>query len=198
MIFWIDSIPQSNSIIPNICSRAILTGQFPDYNKLCSLASGEYTNVHNTRTITITMAALTSPAIAMGPMSNLQCGHRFFCLHSKCIITPQQWTKLPLPDTIIHQLLDISMKERKWTNKSKQSHQSDTDTEYSISHRLEFDLLVTISMPPQFTHPDPVDQKDTTSIPTVTPIVPTSPSKDDDNHDRNNHHEDSDHNSVDP
>ena len=113
VIFWINSIPQSGSVIPDVCSKANMTGQFPYYHKHCSLAFGEYCHVHNPQNITNIMAARTSPAIAMGPTSNLQGGHNFFCLQTKRMIVCRQWTKLPVLDSVVEQIHNISLKERK-------------------------------------------------------------------------------------
>ena len=189
VIFWINSIPQVNSIIPNVCSRAILTGQFPDYNKHCSLSFGEYVHVHNPKTITNTMAARTSPAIALGPTSNIQGGHRFYCLESKRIMTRRQWVKLPLPDTVITQINDISMKERS-RRKSKKSAQTPVDTasEYVITHgdgnmpgpSHTSSLPTPMSVPPQYIHPDPMTQP-------VTAVTADDNSPHDDDNANNDH-----------
>ena len=104
VVFWLNSIPHNDSIIPNICSKAIVVGTYPDYNKHCKLAFGSYTHVHNTRTITNTMASRTSPAIALGPVSNLQGSYRFFCLETKRIVIRRQFTELPLPKSVIYQI----------------------------------------------------------------------------------------------
>ena len=49
VIFWINAISQENSILPNICSKAIMTGQFPDFNRYCKIDFGTYVHVHNPR-----------------------------------------------------------------------------------------------------------------------------------------------------
>ena len=178
VIFWINSIPQATSIIPNVCSRAILTGQFPDYDKHCSLAFGEYVHVHNPRTITNTMAPRTSPAIAMGPTSNLQGGHRFFCLESNRLITRRQWIKLPIPGTIIAQVNDISMKERQRRRKPKKSSTS-TVEEYTLTHGGTIDSTdssISTPLPTQINHPDPVTQTQNDSD----PALKSSPSRNND------------------
>ena len=43
--FWINSLPQENSILPNICSKAIMTRQFPDFEKHCRISFGTYVHV---------------------------------------------------------------------------------------------------------------------------------------------------------
>ena len=121
VIFWLNSIPQQNSVLPNDCSKAIMTGQFPDYAKHCQIGIRAYAHVHNLRNITNTMAPCTSPAIALGPISNLQGSHRFLCLNTKRIITRRQWTELPTPTNVIKLINDIVMKERKKSKEEKGS-----------------------------------------------------------------------------
>ena len=83
IIFWLNAISTSKSIIPNISSKTLLLGTFPKYNKHCTIPFGTYAHVHNPQTQTNTMAARTSPCISMGPTSNLQGSHRFYCLQTK-------------------------------------------------------------------------------------------------------------------
>ena len=159
VIFWINSIPQENSILPNICSKAIMTGQFPDFNKHCTIGFGTYVHVHNPRNITNTMAPRTSPAIALGPISNLQGSHRFFCLHTKRIINRRQWTELPIPKSVIDLIHSITMKERKRTKKKKLPPQD----EYTIvSGQQSTTQTIQDSDVPIYTsvqsHADPIDQ----------------------------------------
>ena len=87
VVFWLNSVPQANSIVPNTCSRAIIVGTYPDYEKHYKTTFGSYVHVHNPKANTNTMLSRTSPAIALGPMPNLQGSYRLYCLDTHRIIT---------------------------------------------------------------------------------------------------------------
>ena len=172
VIFWLNSIPQQNSILPNICSKAIMTRQFPDYTKHYQIGIRTYVHVHNPRNITNTMAPRTSLAITLGPISNLQGSHRFFCLHTKRIITCRQWTELPTPTNVIELINDKAMKERNRTKKKKD--QRKPTSEYSISSNNDPHIISSNDVQDHYvpiptnniSHGNPIDQ--ITSSPTNT------------------------------
>lgn len=164
VVFWINAIPQMNSIIPNICSKAIIMGQFPDFTKHCQLSFGAYVHAHNPRNITNMMAPQTSPAIALGPIPNIQGSHRFYCLDTKRMITHRQWTELPTPKSVIDLVHDVTMKERSRMKKAKRLIAN--ANEYLISAPYPPTKGVDIPnvpMPtpdviPKHTHGNPIDQ----------------------------------------
>ena len=156
------------------------------------------------------MASRTLPAIAMGTTSNIQGSQHFFCLQTKRILTCCQWTKLPIPDSIVQQFRYISMKERsQTTKKKKKSTPYEAPTKYHISHSssitntpvsttedasLAFTPTVpddtddgdpSSSDPPNVYHPDPVNQ-----IPSTESLDVSSTSDINDNDTNNNNHDD--------
>ncbi len=175
VIFWLNAIPQANSIIPNICSKAILTGQFPDFNKHCKIGFGTYAHVHTPRTITNTMAPRTTPAIALGPMSTIQGGHRFFCLQTKRIITRRQWTDLPMPDTVISLIHEITMKERKRMKKAVRK-QSENTPEYTISHISQSDADASSNTIQEPDVPAPIIDNDVAPVDQINNALPSTTS----------------------
>ena len=149
-----------------------MTGQFPDYTKHCQIGIGTYVHVYNPRNITNTMAPRTSLAITLGPISNLQGSHRFFCLHTKRIITCRQWTELPTPTNVIELINDKAMKERNRTKKKKD--QRKPTSEYSISSNNDPHIISSNDVQDHYvpiptnniSHGNPIDQ--ITSSPTNT------------------------------
>ena len=87
IIFWLNSIPQANSIIPNTCSRAIVVGKHHDYEKHYKTTFGSYVHVHKPKAITNTMLSRTLPVIALGSIPTLQGSYRLYCLDTQRIIT---------------------------------------------------------------------------------------------------------------
>ncbi len=187
VIFWLNAIPKDNAVLPNVCSKAVVTVQFPDFNKHCLLGFGDYVHVHNPRTITNTMAPRTSSAIAMGPTSSIQGSQRFFCLQTKRILIRRQLTKLPIPDFVIQQIHVISMKERGRLSKKQKKAANEAPSEYHISHGTGVDtsspVTVTVDsdtsdptavepspiQPPDISHPDPANQLPSPEHPTLSP-----------------------------
>ena len=186
VIFWLNSIPHTNTLITNVCSRAIITGQFPDFTKHCKVGFGTYVHVHNPRNITNTMDPRTSPAVALGPVPNLQGSQRFFCLTTRKVITRRQWIELPTPASVIAQVNDIAMKERGRMKPNK--YQDTISEEYHISHQLTKDHILNMKQ----NYVNPVDQTNNKNTqkehdpisPTMikaptTPTTPTTSTNDD-------------------
>ena len=145
----------------NTCSKAIIIGTYPDFDKHCKLSFGSYVHAHNPRTITNTMASRTSPAIALGPVSNLQGSYRFLCLETKRVITRRQYTELPLPKSVITQVAKMAMKEREHRStrmtKQKATKKEINDEDFNIEGiqkmSIEDDSPETIE-----THGQPINQ----------------------------------------
>jgi len=77
----------------------MITGQYVNYKRHCTLGFGSYAQVHDQHNND--MATRTTGAIALQPTGNTQSGHYIFGLTTGKRINRSHWTKLPMAAEVI-------------------------------------------------------------------------------------------------
>lgn len=101
-VFWLNQMPNKNSISDTLSPRAIVIGSQVDFKTHCRLPFEAYvqTREENEPTNDISFSR-TQCAISLGPSGNLQGGYKFLSLQSGKKITHRAFNEVPMPESII-------------------------------------------------------------------------------------------------
>lgn len=110
MVFWLNSVPPSEGIAPNMSPRTIMTGYKLDGCKHGCLSFGTYVQTHEKTDSTL--KARTTGAIALRPSGNAQGGYYFLSLSTGRRIAWYRWTVLPMPNEAIEALQRLAGGDR--------------------------------------------------------------------------------------
>ena len=100
-VFWVNAMPVKSGISTIFSPRELICHQKVDAKKCCKLLFGEYVKMHEEPTITNSMQARMRPAICLGPTGNFQGSIKFMCVETGLKIVIRNYTKLPMPDSVI-------------------------------------------------------------------------------------------------
>lgn len=82
-VLWINCVPNKAGVSNTLSPRTILAGVHPDCNRDCRIPFGAYAQVdEHTHPRNGTEQAQTTGAACLGPVGNLQGGHKFMNLSS--------------------------------------------------------------------------------------------------------------------
>ena len=84
-----------------------------DYKLDLRISYGEYAQVNAVNTIRNSMESRTEPAIALTSLGNLQGSFRFYCISTGGLVTRDQWTPLPLPNSVIEHMNKLAAGEKR-------------------------------------------------------------------------------------
>jgi hypothetical protein len=110
--FWINEFPPSSGVSAFYSPRTIMTGTALDFAKHCKLPFGAYAEAHEEYPQTNTMAPRTLGVICLGPTGNFQGSYKMMCHQTGRKLTRKQFQELPMPDSIIKRIEDITAKEK--------------------------------------------------------------------------------------
>ena len=100
VIFWLNALPPSPSVVGNLSPRQIVTGLTINYAKHCHLQFGEYAQVHEAHDNT--MQEQTTGAILLRPTGNAQGEYFFMRFTTGWRLNSQRFITLPLPQDVIN------------------------------------------------------------------------------------------------
>ena len=90
-----------------------MTGNIIEWNKICKLHLGAYTEGNEDRNVTNTLEERTQGAICLGPTDNLQGTYNFFSLRSGKNITCVQFIEVSTPMVVMKRVtaMDLAKKQ---------------------------------------------------------------------------------------
>jgi hypothetical protein len=88
-----------------------MSGETLHYKKHLSLQIGQYCQVHEEDAPRNSQLSCTKGAIFLGPSGNVQGGYKFMSLHSMKKIVRRSWDAIPMPDTVIARVNQLSKDE---------------------------------------------------------------------------------------
>ncbi|KAL7460647.1 hypothetical protein ACHAXS_001093 [Conticribra weissflogii] len=103
---WLNVVPSRSEVSTEYSPREVVVRQLVDHRKHWQVPFGAYCKVFEDQERTNTMASQTRGAISLGPTGNMQGTYKFFCLTTGRIIKRRQFTKVPMPGSIIKKLED--------------------------------------------------------------------------------------------
>ena len=144
-VFWLNAFPSKNGVSDTLSPREIVVRSKIDFKKHARVPFGSYCEVHDDPDITNTLEARTHPGIALGPSGNLQGSVRFFCLLTGKVLTRRNFTRFPMPDSIIKLVEKWGIKSKKelfgkdltFRNRNREKYEWDGDGEPADETILE-------------------------------------------------------------
>ena len=98
-VFWLNVFPPASGVSKTFGPRAIILGSQIDYKRHCQMECGQYVETHEPTNNS--MNERTCPAIFLRPNGNDQGGAYFLSLRTGQRLNRQEWTVLPMPDTVV-------------------------------------------------------------------------------------------------
>ena len=104
--------PVSSGVGWYLSPTTIITGCNTNFTVHCKLEFGAYTQVHDFTKHQKLGEARTLGVVCLGPSGNMQGGYIFLSLTTREILYRSSWTDLPIPDTVIHRVEQLSTWDR--------------------------------------------------------------------------------------
>ncbi len=101
VVLWLNAFPEKSGVSDTLSPREIVYWHKLDFAKHCKLPSGMYCEVHDEPAPTNTMVTRSTPAIVIGPTSNLQGTYKFFSLAMGKKVKRCTFTLYPMSDPVI-------------------------------------------------------------------------------------------------
>ena len=102
VVFWLNALHPSATILPNQSPQSIVTGHKINYNLHCRFDFSEYVQAYEN--VDNTMRPRTVGALALRSTGNERGGHYFLSLMTGRLINRLSATKLPMPHNVVSQV----------------------------------------------------------------------------------------------
>ena len=98
---FLNAFPPKIGLSNTYSPGTIMTSKALDWNKICKLHFGAYTQVHKNRNVTNMLEEGTQKAICLGPTDNLQGTYNFFLIRSAKKNSHGHFIEVPIPTIVM-------------------------------------------------------------------------------------------------